>query len=961
LVGRDQETQLLVQLLDETHTGSSRFAFLSGEPGIGKTCLLLALRSEAEQRGCLTLHGSAAEFERELPFGLIVAALDEYLESLDPRVFSRLATEDVAELAGVFPALRSLAPGLGEPSTAAERFRAHRAVRKLTERLAVRQPLVLLLDDLHWADAATLELISYLFRHPPHAAVMVAVTFRSGQLDDGLTAVIERALDEAERSSHVELGPLGPAEAQALIDVTDPAEYERLYAASGGNPFYMMQLARPASTTGSGLDAHGESSDVPVAVSAAIRAELRALSPPARGLAQAASVVGDPFELDLTLAATGASETDTLAALDELIAKDLVRSTQVPRRFHFRHPLVRRAVYESSPPGARITSHRRTAQALFKRGAPAAVRAHHVEHSAQHGDTAAVQVLCDAGEAAAQRAPVSAARYFGAALGLLPTSSPRRERVGILTALARAEAATGRFEESRAALLECIDLTAEDDPDRHLNLIASCASVEQLLGHHEEAHARLTRAISGLADTSSGAAVKLIINLAVGDFYRMDYEGMAKWGHRALTAARPLRKPPLAAASNAVLAVANAFSGAISEAEARCTEAAALLTAISDQDLAPRLDTLAHLATAELYLHRYAEAGAHAKRGLAIARATGQGDISPVLIPVLSHVLHVSGRIAESAELLDGAVDAARLSGNVEALGWNLLSRAFTAIAAGDLELAIRAASESVKITRDLDDGLVSTYAGLALATALLESGEPGRAIDVLVVAAGGDQLPHITCGWRPNYFELLTRCWLELGEPAEAQRTARRASESAADVGLPLATALASRAVAAVTLASGDPATAALQALAGADVATDVGAHVEAARARVLAGQAMARAGQRDEAVAELGRAIRQLDSYGAVRYRQGAEHELRKLGQPVHRRTRPGNPHARGIQSLTQREKEIAWLVVDRRTNPQIAHELFLSIKTIETHMRNIFRKLGVSSRVDVARVVERAERDP
>ena len=134
LVGRDHETQVLVQLLDQARAGSCRFAFLSGEPGIGKTCLSLALRSEAKQLGCLTLHGSAAEFERELPFGLIVAALDEYLESLDPRVFSRLATEDVAELAGVFPALRSLAPGLGEPSTAAERFRAHRAVRKLMER-----------------------------------------------------------------------------------------------------------------------------------------------------------------------------------------------------------------------------------------------------------------------------------------------------------------------------------------------------------------------------------------------------------------------------------------------------------------------------------------------------------------------------------------------------------------------------------------------------------------------------------------------------------------------------------------------------------------------------------------------------------------------------------------------------------------------------------------------------------
>ena len=88
--------------------------------------------------------GGAAEFERELPFGLVVDAVDEYLESLDPHVFQRLAGEDLTELAGVFPALRSLDPGSDEPSTAAERFRAHRAICALFEHLAVRQPLVLL-------------------------------------------------------------------------------------------------------------------------------------------------------------------------------------------------------------------------------------------------------------------------------------------------------------------------------------------------------------------------------------------------------------------------------------------------------------------------------------------------------------------------------------------------------------------------------------------------------------------------------------------------------------------------------------------------------------------------------------------------------------------------------------------------------------------------------------------------
>jgi DNA-binding NarL/FixJ family response regulator len=108
---------------------------------------------------------------------------------------------------------------------------------------------------------------------------------------------------------------------------------------------------------------------------------------------------------------------------------------------------------------------------------------------------------------------------------------------------------------------------------------------------------------------------------------------------------------------------------------------------------------------------------------------------------------------------------------------------------------------------------------------------------------------------------------------------------------------------------------------------------------------------------VAELERAVQQLDACGAVRYRQEAERELRKLGRHVHRRTRPGKVGGAGVETLTQRETQVARLVVDRRTNPEIAGELFLSVKTIETHLRSIFRKLDVSSRHDVARVMERA----
>jgi DNA-binding NarL/FixJ family response regulator/tetratricopeptide (TPR) repeat protein len=951
LVGRERELELVEQLLEGTCAGAARFLVVTGEPGIGKSRLLTELLARAGERGCLALHGNAAEFERELPFGLFVDALDEYLESLDAHAFQRLAGEDLTELAGVFPAFRALHPGSDQPSSPAERFHAHRAVRRLLEHLAARQPVVLALDDLHWADGASLELASHLLRRPPRAGVMVAATFRRGQIDPALVSTIVRSMRDGD--GRVDLGPLPRAQAHALVSETPPAEYERLYEASGGNPLYLLELARLGELTPS-----ADNGGVPAAVAGATAGELDALSGAGRGLAEGAAVAGDPFELDLAGAAADMAEPDVLEALDELVTHDLVRSTRVPRRFRFRHPLVRRAVYESCSPGARIAAHRRSADALSARGAPATTRAHHVEHSARHGDMAAVAVLREAGEASATRAPESAARWFEVALGLLPENADRTQRVSLLMALAGAHAATGRPEDSRAALRESIGLTPDNETKLRVQLIGACAGVEQLLGHHEEARARLTATLSALSDSSSPEAVELLLQLAAGDFYRMDYAGMRGWGERALGVARKLDES-LTAAGLAVLAVAAAFMGPVAEAQVYRARAAAIVDALPDEDLAGRVDALANLSGADIYLHRYADAASHAGRGLALARRTGQGEVAPVLIPVLVTALHITGRVTEADDLLVEAVEAARLVGNDEALGWNLLSRAHVAVAAGDLDLAVTVAEESVTVTRELDDRLVSTNARWALGSALLEKGEAEQAIEVLVTAADGKDLPRIPEPWRAHYFELLTQAWLPLGRLGEAEATARSAAATAERVALPAATAMADRAAAAVALTGGDARTAAERALAAAAASEEAGARVDAARARTLAGRAMAAAGEHEWAIAELERAAGEFGACAARRYRDEAEHEMRKLGRRFASRTRPRKRNGKGLETLSGRELEVARLVVDRRTNPEIARVLFLSEKTIETHMRNIFRKLDVSSRADVARTLERAGR--
>jgi len=177
--------------------------------------------------------------------------------------------------------------------------------------------------------------------------------------------------------------------------------------------------------------------------------------------------------------------------------------------------------------------------------------------------------------------------------------------------------------------------------------------------------------------------------------------------------------------------------------------------------------------------------------------------------------------------------------------------------------------------------------------------------------------------------------------------------------VALPLARAMAGLAAAALDLDGGEPAIAAERAVAAAAALEEVGNLFDAATSRMLAGRALAQMGEQDQAAAELERAATAFESFGSDRYRAEADRELRKLGRAIHRRTRPGRADGSAIESLTERELQIARLVVDRKTNPQIAAELFLSLKTVETHMRNTFRKLDVASRVEVARAVERADR--
>ena len=257
--------------------------------------------------------------------------------------------------------------------------------------------------------------------------------------------------------------------------------------------------------------------------------------------------------------------------------------------------------------------------------------------------------------------------------------------------------------------------------------------------------------------------------------HRMNYDAMLPWGGRAAAAARRLDDRALLAAALAADARGTAVPGATEEGEARRAEAAALIDAMPDAELAQRLDALTHLAGTELYLHRFDDASAHAQRALTIGRATGQDQQFPLVFAILGITWFLRGELAESVEPLDAAVEAARLTGNAQALAWSRYPLSKIALAQGDVALAITSAQEAVDATEDARANHHFSHAAFALAEASLETGKPERAVELLERSSGGADQSLVAKSFRALWLELLTRARLALRHAAEAAPRRRR------------------------------------------------------------------------------------------------------------------------------------------------------------------------------------------
>ena len=534
----------------------------------------------------------------------------------------------------------------------------------------------------------------------------------------------------------------------------------------------------------------------------------RRSAPTRGGSPGAARSSASPWSFELAAAAGGLGATEAPAALDEVLAAGLLGATEVPRRYRFRHPLVRRAVYDAAGETWRLEAHARAAAALEQRGAPAAARAHHLEQCALPGDEAAVAVLIQAGLEAAPRAPAGAAQWFVAALRLLGDSADPGRRLGLLIPLATANAATGHLEEALATLHQALELVPAELAEVRVRLIAACAACENLLGRHDAAHRRLLRARDDLTDggrARSAAAGALYIELAADALYDSDFAAMREWAALARETAAAIEDPGLGAISAGLACFADYGLGDTAAAKTAQAEGAAMLDTLPDEALAWRLEAPYYLSFAEFFCERYDDAIKHLHRGLAVSRASGQGQLMIPMMVGLAHALETRGRLAEALEQAEGAVEAARLSGNRQVTGWALVAEAWITAVLGDLDRALAAGEEAVDLLRGLDESVLTRGTHAHVAGVWLEAGRPDRCLQE-VQAIGAPELEMIEPGRRAWLYGVLARAELARGHPRGAEAWIERGEATARGLDLPLTSSSVLHARALLALEHGDP-----------------------------------------------------------------------------------------------------------------------------------------------------------
>jgi DNA-binding SARP family transcriptional activator/tetratricopeptide (TPR) repeat protein len=890
LVGRAGEVAMFDRLLGDLTTDESgdraHVVELAGEPGIGKTRLLAELGEQARKRGLLVLAGRSMQFD-QAPYSALVDALDDHLSSAagGGTPVDALPAAAVRQLGAVFPALWNDHPA-AQP-VRAERYWFHRAARSLLEALGGGgRGLVLSLDDLHWADDATAELIEHLIRHPPKAPVLLALAHRPRQIPPRLSAALAWAGADG-RTTQVDLGPLSSTDAAGVFaGDMEPKRWHQLYEVSGGNPFYLEALTRMPSerlAAAAPMDPTASVKDVPRPVRDSLLAELQGLSDSARLCARVAAVLGDPFAVPTVAAVAGSDQVRTLAALDELTAHDVVRPVGSPGQFRFRHPLVRAAVYEGAGAGWLISAHGRAAEYLASRGAPLATQASHVQRSAHPGDEKAAELLAHAARDVLTIAPSTAAHWTGEALRLLGDEGRLRPELWLQRA--NALGAAGRLRESRDLLRTTATLVPSRAGDIRVRVVVARATTEWMLGDCEQAMRSLLRELEDRDGRSAHDTAELEMALAAIAQRTEEFSTAVHWSERALVSAEQAGDPPRLALARGLLALAYASNGDHARSQVHLTQLLESLgTAQSERP--EYIDALSVIGWTELLLARYDSALHHLDQGLELSRRTGNSMLLSDLFAASAHVHLLLGNLDDASRCAEEALEAAAFVGSEEASSFASAVLAATRMWQGDYAADHSILEKLIISLRAADDSEPAPVRSVALGIlgqAMLFDGDPDGCVRTVTRAGGGPDLPRFEAPTRTLWFMLLSGAELARGDHAAAAAWADRAAAAASPEGPQNQQAFVALSRAEIHLSLEDTAAAARFALDAAEGFSACRMPLYEAVARVKAGVALAASPERRiDALAQLEQARSLSGTRGAHGLSAVVEAEYRRVAEP-------------------------------------------------------------------------------
>jgi DNA-binding CsgD family transcriptional regulator len=895
LIGRDSQLRMFEEALAVARGEGFAVVEVSGDPGVGKSRMLAELHHRATASGFMVYAGRGTQFELEVPFGT-------FAEALRPLGFDAV-------------------DGVSLPS---DRLRVCTVVRRMIEG-AMTGSVVIILDDLHWADSASLELTEYLIHRPPQVSLLMAVSYRGAQPPAGVIDAIAHAGAAAFR---VALAPLTATELTRLLSGMPAQRRDLIVRASLGNPFYAQTISRLSDDALARLvddhpPVHGWADGSTRPILAGIAAELLVLDQPVRRVAHAAAVIGEDVAIDMVAHTAQLPAPVVAEAVDTLHLAGLVDVDGM--RFRFRHPLVRASAHEQAGHAWRVSAHARAAAFLRANGGPLRLIAHHTERSASHGDEIAATTLIEAGRAFAYSAPAAAARWLGTALRMLPaTGSLAEGRDSIMLQYARALGLSGALELSRQVLQELIDA----DGATRAEALAFSVVIARLRGDIDEAKA-LVRAQLTDRSPRPGTEGKLHLEMAAIAALQTDATGALSHARQALTMLDG--RAELTAAAQTLRAFGAIYGGDVKAAQRYVAEATRLTDTTNDRALVPHLELFGPLAWIEMELGLLVDAGRHLHRARAVAETVGRSSALPYLLVVASALETRRGQLSRAIQLAEDAAAAARLVGSDEMRGMAEAVRLRPLLWTSGPLPAIQAAERLAQTDRPRAV-MWRRLAQVNLACAYAFAGDVGLCLRATTMPWPGDAPTAVVLGTARAV--ALARG----GDLARAHDEAERVRTTADKAGLDYECGLSSYAAAYVEARSGRLGEAAFLADTAAMVFAAADAPVQDSIARHLAAVVHTRAGRSARGRAELDRA--------KAGYRDCGADWLLDVITRDEARLFASTP-ASDVATLTTRELEIARLAAEGLSNQEIASRLYLSRRTVESHLSRIFAKLDVHTR--------------